>query len=400
MGKFTYEAKNEHGQLVRGEVQAANEVAAEKLLQRNRLVVTDLNPEKSAIAALNIFNRISVKDRAQFARQLATMIDAGLPLVQALGIIELQTKQPKMHTVIAAIIRDIESGYSFSTSLARHTDVFDRIFISIVRSGEATGKLDAVLLELATQLEKDTAFAGKIKGALAYPVFVISAMIGVAVLMMVKVIPTIKNVFDEAGAQLPFATRALLAMSDFTVHYWYVLIIVVVGFFATIKIFLATKSGKTFIDILSIKAPVFSSTSVSVIMARLTRTLGLLVGAGIPILESLRIVSDVIDNSVYKAGIDEVRVEVERGIPMSTPLMKNKNFPVLFGQMISVGEQTGRVDGMLGNLAKFYTEDAEEKLKSVSSLIEPVVMVILGVGVAVLIFAILIPIYNISSIGG
>ncbi len=400
MSRFIYEAKNDHGQQVRGEVQAANEVAAEKLLLHNRMVVTSLEPEKSWLSVLNIFNRIGTRDRAQFARQLATMIDAGLPLVQALGIIALQTKAAKFHAVLATVIRDIESGYSFSTALAKHPEAFNRVFISIVRSGEATGKLDQVLLELADQLEKDAAFAGRLKGALAYPLFIISAMIAVAALMMVKVIPTIKGIFEEAHAQLPIATRALIIISDVTVKYWYFIIILVVASFVAIRLFLATDGGKLMVDKFTIKAPIFSATSISVIMARLTRTLGLLVGAGIPILESLRIVEEVINNKIYREGLEEVRYEVERGIPMSVPLMKNDNFPILFGQMVSVGEQTGRIDSMLKNLAKFYTEEADTRLKSLSSLIEPMVMVVLGIGVAILIFAILIPIYNISSLGG
>ncbi len=399
MAKFIYEAKNDKGQQVHGEVQATNETVAEKLLLRNKLVVTSLEPERSALAALFMVGRISVRNRSQFARQLATMIDAGLPLVQALSIILMQTKNASMHSIISSVIRDIEGGYSFSTALARHPLAFDRIFISIVHSGETTGKLDAVLLELATQLEKDSAFAGKLKSALAYPVFIVSAMIGVGVLMMIKVIPTIKGIFDEAGAELPFATRLLIGISDSMVKYWYIFIIATVGLLLLIRLGLATPSGKIFKDRFVLKAPIISGTVVSAMMARTTRTLGLLVGAGIPILESLRIVSDVVNNVVYKSGLDEVRAEVERGIPMSAPLMNNSNFPVLFGQMVAVGEQTGRVDTMLGNLAKYYTSETEDKLKNVSSLIEPIVMVILGFGVAVLIFAILIPIYNIASIG-
>lgn len=399
MSKFLYEAKNDKGQLVHGEVQAANETAAEKLLMRNKLVVTSLEPEKSPLSVLLMVGRISVRQRAQFARQLATMIDAGLPLVQALSIILMQTKNPAMHSVLSSVIRDIEGGYSFSTALSKHPLAFDRIFVSIVRSGEATGKLDAVLLELATQLEKDSAFSGKLKGALAYPVFIISAMIGVGVLMMIKVIPTIKGIFDEAGAQLPFATRLLISVSDAMVKYWYIFLIAAVGLLLLIRIGLATPKGKALKDRFVLHAPIISGTVVSAMMARTTRTLGLLVGAGIPILESLRIVSEVVNNIVYKSGLEEVRAEVERGIPMSAPLMNNTSFPVLFGQMVAVGEQTGRVDTMLGNLAKYYTEETENRLKNVSSLIEPIVMVILGIGVAVLIFAILIPIYNIASIG-
>ncbi len=400
MAKFVYEAKNDRGQLVRGEVQAANESVAEKLLLRNKLVASSIEPVKSFLSSLDFFNKVGVKDRSQFARQLATMIDAGLPLVQALNIIMIQTKRPNIHSVIGSTIRDLESGYSFSTALAKHPEAFDHVFISIVKSGEATGKLDQVLLELAEQLEKDSAFAGRIKGALAYPIFIISAMLGVGALMMVKVIPTIKGIFEEAKTELPLATRILIAMSDFLVHWWYILIIGVIAVIVGLKLFFATNTGKVMLDKLALKAPIFSTTVVSVMMARLTRTLGLLVASGIPILESLRIVSEAIGNSVYQEGLEEVRSQVERGIPMSVPLMKNEKFPPLFGQMISVGEQTGRIDSMLNNLAKFYTEEAETRLKSISSLIEPMVMLVLGVGVAVLIFAILVPIYNISSIGG
>jgi type IV pilus assembly protein PilC len=399
LAKFVYEAKNDQGQLVRGMVVAPNESAAEKLLQRNRFVVTSLEVGKSPFSAINIFNKVGVRDRAQFARQLATMISAGLPLVQALNIITMQTRQPKMHTILASVVRDIESGFSFSTALAKHTEAFDSVFIAIVRSGEATGKLDQVLLELADQSEKDASFSGKIKGALAYPAFIICAMIGVAILMMTQVIPTIKAVFEEANAQLPFATRMLIIASDYMVEFWYIVIVAVIGFVVAARLFLMSKPGKLMLDKLALHAPIFSQTATSIIMARLTRTLGLLVGSGIPILESISIVSEVINNNIYKEGLREVRAQVERGIPMSVPLLKNKEFPVLFGQMVSVGEQTGRIDAMLANLAKFYSEDSDTKLKGMTTLIEPVVMVILGVGVAFLIFAILVPIYNISSIG-
>ncbi len=400
MPKYYYEAKNDTGQLVRGEVQAATEAIAEKVLTRNQLVVTKLESKKTLLSSFSIFNKISVRERAQFARQLATMIDAGLPLVQALNIILLQTKSKPFHKIIETIIRDIESGYTFSGAMAKHPQAFNQIFITIVKAGEATGKLDQVLLELADQSEKDAAFAGKIKGALAYPAFIVAAMIGVGILMMVEVIPTIKGVFDEANAQLPLATRALIGLSDFIIHDWYIIIVAVVLLVGGLRLFLVTTQGKIFIDKLTLKIPVFSSTSISIMMARLTRTLGLLVASGIPILEALRIVSQSINNTVYQKGLEEVRTEVERGVPMSVPLTKNKNFPVIFGQMMAVGEQTGRVDGMLANMAKFYSEESDTRLKSISSLIEPLVMVVLGVAVAVLIFAILVPIYNISSLGG
>jgi type IV pilus assembly protein PilC len=216
---------------------------------------------------------------------------------------------------------------------------------------------------------------------------------------MIKVVPTIKNVFEEAGSELPLLTRLLISLSDFLVKYWYFAILILVGAFLLLRFYLKTESGKRLLDKLELTVPIFAATSTSIIMARMTRTLGLLISSGIPILEALHIVSEAIGNYVYQQGLAEVRAEVERGIPMSVPLMKNTAFPVLFGQMVSVGEQTGRMDAMMMNLAKYYTEEADNKLKGMSSLIEPVVMVILGVGVALLIFAILVPIYNISSIG-
>lgn len=400
MTKFIYEARNEKGQLVKGEIQAANEVVAEKLLVKNKLISTKVEAEESLKSVLSFLNGVSIKDKAKFARQLSTMISAGLPLVQSLNIILTQTRQPAFKAIISTIIRDVESGFSFSAAISKHPAAFDHVFVSIVRAGEATGKLDQVLSELADQLEKDSAFAARIKGAMAYPIFIISAMIGVAILMMIKVIPTIKGVFEESGAQLPMATQILMAMSDFTIHYWYLLILIIIGLIAGIKFGFATPQGKILWDKIQLKTPTISETVVSVLMSRLTRTLGLLTASGIPILEALQIVADVMSNQIYHRGLEEVRDQVERGIPMSVPLMKNHDFPVLFGQMVAVGEQTGQVDVMLGNLAKFYTEEAETRLKGITTLIEPVVMLILGVGVAFLIFAILVPIYNISSIGG
>jgi len=254
------------------------------------------------------------------------------------------------------------------------------------------------LLELADQQEKDATFSGKVRGALAYPVFIICAMIGVAVIMMIKVVPTVEGVFKESGAELPLATRIMLALSHFLVGYWYVALIIVVVFVAAIKLYLMTPGGKELFDKMSIKLPPFSDTVISVSMSRLTRTLALLISSGIPILEAIQIVSEAMDNVVFRKGLERVREQVERGVPMSVPIQKNKDFPILFGQMVAVGEQTGQVDAMLANMARFFTEEAESKLKSMTSLIEPMVMVVLGVGVAFILFAILVPIYNISSI--
>jgi type IV pilus assembly protein PilC len=398
MPKYIYEARNSQGQLVKGEVKAANETLAQKVLENNGLMVDKVTVQLGLPQVMSMFNRIGIKEKSRFSRQLATMINAGLPLVQALNIILIQTKNGNFKSIINAIIKDVESGFSFSSAIAKHPKAFNRVYVSIVKSGEATGKLDEVLMELADQQEKDATFSGKVKGALAYPIFIICAMVGVGVIMMIKVVPTVEEVFTESGAELPMATKILMALSHFLVGYWYLALGILVAIYAAIKLFLMTPGGKEMFDRFAIKVPVFSDTVISVMMSRLTRTLALLISSGIPILEAIQIVSEAMDNSVYRKGLERVRDQVERGVPMSVPIQKDKNFPILFGQMVAVGEQTGQVDAMLSNMARFFTEEAETKLKSITSLIEPLVMVILGVGVAFIIFAILVPIYNISSI--
>lgn len=395
---FRYKAKNPQGEIMTGYVQAASQESAMKILLQNALQPIEVVLPKSITDYFRFGRKVSLKDKAMLARQLSTMINAGLPLVQSLSILVKQAQNKRMHEVLSSMLHDIEAGYSFSTALSKYPDVFNRIFVNAVRAGEATGKLEEVLLQLADTLEKDQNLSAKIKGALFYPAFILIAMIGVATFMMIKVIPTLTGIFKEAGADLPVATRMLIWTSDFMIQRWYMVIIIVVAAVVLIRAFVQTPQGMLFMSKVQLKMPIFKTMSLQSIMARFARLLGMLSSSGVPLVEAIRIVAESIPNKIIRRDIEEIAAEVERGVPMSVPISKNPNFPILVGQMVAVGEQTGKMSEVLEKLANFFESETEERVKGISSLIEPVIMIIIGIGVAGLVFAILIPIYQISQI--
>ena len=394
---YNYRARNAANQVVTGVVQAASIEAAKKILIKNDLTPLTVSVPKSLLDLIPFLNKVGLKEKTLFARQLATMIEAGLSLSQALRLLIRQTKKGHFQNVMSAILNDIQDGFSFSTALTKFPDVFDSIFVNVVRSGEATGKLETVLTQLSTTLEKDVAVQGKIKGALFYPGFIITAMIGVGILMVTKVIPQLKEVFTSSGHALPSSTQNLLALSDFVTHKWYWCILIVVGVIGGLRAFLSTEFGYKVWSIVSLRIPVLGSILQESSMARLGRLLGMLLGSGVPLLEGLKLINDSFTNVVYKAAVTEVAIQVERGIPMSVPIGDNSLFPLMVGQMVAVGEQTGKMDEVMTKLAEYYESELDSKVAGLSSLIEPFVIVLLGVSVAYLVVAILLPIYQISS---
>lgn len=397
MPTFIYQAKNEKGQIVSGTVGSENERQATQALWENRLKVITIEP-KPILPKFNFFNKVNIAEKAIFARQLSTMVSAGIHLPKALNICLNQSRSKRLQEVLATVIRDVEGGYSLSSAISKHPDVFDHVFVSIVRAGETAGKLDQVLLSLADRLEKDATFRGKVRGALIYPIFIFSVLLIVGALMMVKVIPQIRGLFEESGVPLPWATRALLAISSFLVIGWWAVIIGIVLIIVGFRFYIKTEKGTIWWNNLLIQLPGLGNLNKAIIMARFARTFGLLVKTGIPILDALHSVADVMDNEVYKKALFRIAGDVERGIPLSVPLSKDSHFPPIVGQMASVGEQSGALDQIMDRLGIFYENTVEDKTKSISSLVEPVVIVLLGVAVGVLIFAILMPIYQIAQL--
>jgi type IV pilus assembly protein PilC len=396
---FEYEAKRPEGEVVTGEVSATTVEDAQKLLENAKLSIISIRPKAASyLDWLGLAQRVAVRDKAIFARQLATMLSAGFPLLQALSVIVLQTPNRRLRNIIATLITDLEAGHAFSSSLNRFSDVFGPVFVNVVRSGEVTGKLPQVLEEVATQIERDYEFISKIRGAMYYPAFIISAMIVIGGIMMVKVIPQLKSIFEESNAQLPWTTRTVMGISNFTAHYWWLILILIPAIYFGVRAYIQTEEGKLGWDSLKLNFPIIKKLTRLIYMARFSSTFGLLVRTGIPILEAIRITSDVMQNKIYENSLKEVYKQVEKGVPISVPLSRDPYFTPMVVQMIGVGEQTGKLDDMLGSLSKFYTSESDNELKNLTSLVEPVLIVIIGIAVGFLVFSIIVPIYNIAQL--
>jgi type IV pilus assembly protein PilC len=399
MNRFNYKAKDKLGNLVTGEVEAVNPHEAARLVKSRGLYVISISEKLVSPFAIirKLRERITQGDIATFTRQLSTMINAGLPITEAILILRSQSKG-SMQKIVAQILADIEAGESFSTSLARHPDVFSRTYIALVKSGEVGGVMDAVLLRLADDMEKQQEFKGRVKGALIYPVIVIVGMVVVAFVMMIFVIPRLTSLYTDFGANLPLPTQILMSVSGFAVHFWFlVLAIVGIGLYV-LNLYRATFQGRRKIDALIFKIPIFGDLQRQIILTELTRTLSLMVGSGVPILEALNITSEVVDNTIISDALKDSAKQIERGFPIAFSFARHPEaFPFLLSQMVAVGEETGKMDEVLTKISHIFEVESDEKVKGLTAAIEPIVMVVLGIGVGFLVIAVILPIYNLTS---
>lgn len=345
---------------------------------------------------IQVFNRVSGRDKAFMARQLATMLASGLPINRAVAILIEQQRNQRLKKVLQEVQKDLEAGIAFSASIAKHPDIFDRVFVNVAISGEAVGNLAKVLSQLADQMERSVDFNGKVRGAFAYPAFVVVVMFIVGFIMMIFVIPQLKQIFDDAGVTLPFATRVVVAISGFLGKYWYFVIAGIIFAAIGIYAYFRSKAGEKVFDNVKIHLP--SSLGYDIYMARLTRTLGMLIEGGTPIIEALDVTSTVMNNVYYKDLLQQAVNDVKRGSPLSSTLSKTSLIPVLVFQMIAVGEQTGQIDQILNRLANYYEETVDTKLKNIVALVEPVIIVTIGIAVGFMVYSIIVPIYNIAQL--
>ena len=398
MMKFRYRAKNDRGDVVEGIVRASNVLTAEKILRQNGLVTVDIFPETSQIFSLfGLRKKVSIKDKSIFSSQLSTMISAGLALPKAVNIIAAQTSNQYLKTVFFNINRDLEEGLSFSSSLSKYPEVFDELFVNVVRSGETTGNLELVLDRLSQKLDAEQSMSSKLFSALIYPIFIVVALIAVGWLLMVKIIPQIEDVFRESDVPLPWATKALIAVSHFLIGYWWILVILVIGAVIFAKYYLSSEGGRDFYSRVQINLPGFKKVTSDIYMARFCRTIEMLFESGVPMIEAINTTANVMINGYYKKSLRRIAKNVQKGISFSAELSKDPLFPPLVSQMLAVGEQTGKSGEVMEKLARFYEGEADNAVKGVYSLVEPLAMVVVGIGVAVLVFAVLIPIYQITQ---
>jgi len=398
--KYKYKARNQAGALQEGMVEASTTANASTLLQRHNLVVVALEPqkEKNPLESLSrLWEGVSGKEFVIFSRQMAVMVEAKVPLLSALqGIIE-QTENPYFAGILSAVLADVDEGKSFSESLRRHPEVFSDLYVNMVQSGEVSGNLQQSLENLADNIEKNYILTQKIKGVLYYPAFIMSAFFLVGFLMITFVIPKLTEMLKETHAQLPITTQALIWTGDFMQHYWWAVLIVIIAAVMGLIYYVRTDDGKKEFDVVKLRIPLVGKVLKYVYLARFAENLSTLVRSGIPIVSALQITGRVVGNVVFERHIAEAADKVKTGGSMSEVLSQKKDFPSIMTQMIKVGEETGKLDTTLDTMAKFYSREADQIVSNLSAIIEPVLIVILGVGVGTLVFSIIIPIYNIAQ---
>ena len=398
---FKYEARDSRtGQLVKAEVEADNEQSASRLIRQEGLAPLKIVPKDVASTnpVANFLNKVKSKDRILFARQLSTLINAGLPLVQSLRSVLSQTQSKPFRVIINKIIVDVEAGGSFASALQKHPKVFNQVFTSLVAAGEASGTLDKALERVALQQEKDAEIISKVRGAMAYPLIVVLVMVGVVGFMIVKVLPQVEGIYkDLPGAKLPFITTALLAVSHLTIKYWWVvlLIIGVLGFLTTR--WARTGPGKQVIDKMKMKAWPVGPLFMKMYMARFARTGATLVSSGVPLLQVLEITSEAVNNVHVGRSLTQAAEKVRGGKALSGALENDPNFLELVPNMLKIGEQSGQIEQMMEKVAEYFEKEVDQQIKTISTIIEPVMMVLLGVTAFIIVAAILLPIYGLAG---
>ncbi len=407
MPKFQYTARTQEGKQESDVIEAPSIEAVISVLQNQQLIITDIKPlnevknlafSEFADWLMLFFNRVKNEDIVLFTKQLAVLIQAKVPLVQSLKVMARQVSNPKFSQIITDVANDVDAGMIFSRALAKHPKVFSNFFIQMIRSGEISGRLEETLVYLSDYINRQYLLNAKAKGAMIYPAFIVGAFILVAVAMLIWVIPGITAILIESGQKLPFVTRLLIGTANFTKNWGWILFIIlgVAAYFITVSI-KKSSEWRFVYDGFKLRLPVFGELLKKIYLARFSETLSTLSSAGIAISQSLEITADVIGNAVYRRIILEANEAVRKGSNISAVFSRHQEILPMVTQMISIGEQTGKLDTILKQVAVFFTEEVNRAFDNLVNLIEPIMILVLGVGVGILVAAILIPIYNLVS---
>lgn len=400
MAIFDYKAKDKLGETVAGAVEAPSENVAQDVLRERELIVLSLSERKKQTLFQTTFGflkRVPRKEVVMFSRQLAVLISATVPIVQALRILVKQTKSINFKIIISEISDEVDGGARLSATLGRYPQVFSDFFVHMVRSGETTGKLDETLNYLADQQEKDYDLTSKIKGAMIYPAFILVAMAAVAVLMMIFVLPKLTDILTQGGAELPWSTKLVMGASKFLQTKWWLVLLLIIILVTLYNFINNQPEGRRRIDGLKMRLPIFGGIYQNMYMVRFSRSLSTLLVSGVPLTRSLEIVGDIIGNRVYKEIIAETIKDVEAGKSIASVFIKSNIVPVMLPHMMAIGEQTGKLDLILDKIATFYARELENTVENLVSIIQPLILVIMGIGVAVIVMAVLLPMYNLSQ---
>lgn len=399
---FTYRGRARGGRLITGQVEASTPLAVAAQLRQRRVMATSVRekPEPLRLKIPGFGGRVKDKDLTVFTRQIATMINAGLPLVQSLAVLASQQLNKRFKGVLIKIREDVEGGSTFAASLRQHPMVFTPLYMSMVEAGEAGGFLDTVLNRLAGYIEKSMTLRRKVRGAMIYPVTIITVAMAVVIFLLIFVIPTFKALFEGFGAALPLPTRIVLGLSRLVKTHLLAGLGTLVGAVFGLRFYYKTEKGKKIIDSLLLRLPVIGQLIRKVSVAKFTRTLGTLLSSGVPILDGLSITARVAGNKVVEEAILKTRSSISEGKTIADPLGASGIFPPMVVQMISVGEQTGALDSMLAKIADFYDAEVDQAVANLTTLLEPLMIVFLGVVVGGIIIAMYLPIFKLVTVVG
>jgi type IV pilus assembly protein PilC len=402
MPVYKWEGKTLRGAIKRGELEAASEAALRiQLRQQNIIPTRILSKGKEIKFELSILGqRVSEKMVAVFTRQLATMIDAGLPLVQSLDILATQQENKTFRETLTAVKDDVESGSTFAAALKRHPKIFSELYVNLVVAGEEGGILDNILLRLSNYIEKSVALKKKVKTAMVYPAAIVTVAVAVVAILMIFVIPVFEKMFLSAGQSLPLLTLIIVAISKLLKKYFLLVIVALILLAIILRRYHKTDSGQRAIDGFLLKLPIFGMLFRKIAIARFSRTLSTLVSSGVPILDSLNIVAKTAGNRIVEDAIMRARSSISEGETIADPLSKAQVFPPMVTQMISVGESTGSLDTMLGKIADFYDEEVDVTVATLTSLLEPFLMVFLGGTIGTIVVAMYLPIFRMATVLG
>jgi type IV pilus assembly protein PilC len=396
---FQYKVRDRTGNVTTGSLIADSEALVLARLREQGFTPLDVQRKKRSIGQIEFGGKkVKLKQVAIFSRQFATMVNSGLPILRALAILAEQTENKELARVLNEARLDVEQGSSLSGAMGKHDHVFNNLYISMVKAGETGGSLDSTLLALAEMIEREVRLRGKIKSAMTYPVAVVALVVLIMSAMLLFVVPQFESIFSQLGGTLPLPTRGLMFMSDKFQSYWYIVLGGAIGGRFFFRRYKRTEKGREVVDSLKLRAPVFGPLFHKTALSRFSSTLAMLMKSGVPILQALEIVSDTVNNKIVGKAITEVQVSVRDGESIAKPLTKYPVFPPMVVQMISVGEETGQVDNMLEKIAQFYDQEVEAAVDALTSLIEPILIAVIGGCVGAAVVALYMPMFNIIKL--
>jgi type IV pilus assembly protein PilC len=398
---FTYRVRDRGGQVLTGQLIADSETLAVARLREQGYSPLEIKRQSARGSGLNMQltpKKVKLKELSVFSRQFATMINSGLPILRALAILSEQTSNSEFRRILTECRMDVERGASLSAAMSKHPKPFNDLYVSMVRSGETGGSLDTTLLRLADTLEKEVKLRGKIKSAMTYPIAVVGLVVLIMSAMLLFVVPQFQEIYASLGSDLPLPTRVLLAMSDAMKSFWYLVILGAIGARFAFRRYKKTDAGRLTVDRIKLRVPVFGSLFHRTALARFSNTLSMLLRSGVPILQAFDIVSDTVGNKVIARAIGDVQSSVREGESIAKPLAKHPVFPPMVVQMIAVGEETGQVDTMLEKVAAFYEQEVEAAVDALTSLIEPLLIAVIGGAVGAAVVALYMPMFNIINL--